>query len=386
MSESSNPDQSATLSAPSNSGLSPRRRYDRDIQSGLLVPDDAQSRAIDHTERLFRDLLDSPSRKSTGLVQKVLRLNKSKPRPVRGIYLWGRVGRGKTYIIDTFFGCLDTRRKLRIHFHSFMRKVHGDLKQLAGESSPLAIVAKKWAGDVDLLCLDEFHVGDITDAMILANLLEALFDNGVCLVTTSNEAPRYLYRDGLQRQRFLPAIDLLENHLEIVELSGDLDYRLRALEQADIYYAPHSSDANNALLDRFNAIAPSTGEPGGSIEIEGREIPTVRRADGVVWFDFDALCAGPRSTGDYIEIALCHHTIVLSDVPTMDKDSSDAARRFINLIDELYDRNVKLILSAAAAADELYTGTRLVFPFKRTVSRLLEMQSHEYLARPHLCD
>lgn len=366
--------------------MSPRQRYERDLRADLLVPDRAQSVAIDHTERLFHDLAGARSRKSPGLVEKVLRFNRSKPKTVRGIYLWGRVGRGKTYIVDTFFDCLDTSRKLRIHFHSFMRKVHHDLKKLPGESDPLTIVARRWAEDVDLLVLDEFHVGDITDAMILANLLRALFDNGVCLVTTSNEAPSNLYREGLQRQRFLPAIDLLEKHLEIVELAGDLDYRLRALEQADIYYTPHNDEVVKNLLERFTAIAPSHGESGGSIEIEGREIPTIRRADGVVWFEFAALCDGARSTGDYIEIALCHHTIVLSDVPVMDKDSSDAARRFINLIDELYDRNVKLILSAAAAVEELYTGSRLVFPFKRTVSRVREMQSHDYLARPHLCD
>jgi cell division protein ZapE len=386
MSESSNYDQTTASTAGLPRGLSPRQRYDDDIGAELLIPDRAQSIAIDHTERLFADLTRAKGRKSSRFVEKVLRLNRAKPQPLRGIYLWGKVGRGKTYIVDTFFDCLDTKRKLRIHFHSFMRKVHNDLKKLSGESDPLAVVARRWAEDVDLLCLDEFHVGDITDAMILANLLSALFDNGVCLVTTSNEAPSNLYRDGLQRQRFLPAIELIEAHLEVVELAGDLDYRLRALEQADIYYAPHDGEVVNALLDRFSAIAPSLGEPGGSIEIDGRAISTIRRADGVVWFDFETLCAGPRSTLDYIEIALCHHTIVLSDIPIMDKDSSDAARRFINLIDELYDRNVKLIVSAAATAEKLYAGTRLAFPFKRTVSRLTEMQSHDYLARAHLCD
>jgi cell division protein ZapE len=386
MSESNNHRNLPVQSQNLNVSLSPRQRYEQDIESAVLMPDTAQAQAIEHMERLYHDLANSGPQKPSGLFSKVLRLKKTNREPIRGIYLWGRVGRGKTYIVDTFFDCLTTERKQRIHFHSFMRKIHKELKQLNRESDPLVAVARQWANEIDILCLDEFHVGDITDAMILGNLLRALFDNGVSLITTSNEAPKDLYRDGLQRQQFLPAIALIEKHLEVFELAGELDYRLRALEQAGIYYTPHSDDTVAHLRQRFIDIAPSPGEAGGAVDVDGRSIQTIRRAEGVVWFDFQTLCAGARSTGDYIELALCHHTIVLSDVPIMDKDSSDAARRFINLIDELYDRNVKLIVSAAAEAEKLYAGSRLTVPFRRTISRLLEMQSHDYLARPHICD
>mgnify|MGYP003671569944 FL=1 len=365
--------------------LSPRQRYERDLAAGVLMPDQAQAHAIAHVERLYQDLGAQPERQ-VSFLDRILRRTNPGPDPIRGLYLWGRVGRGKTYIVDTFYDCVRDERKLRIHFHSFMRRVHGELRQLSHESDPLSIIGRRWATDIRLLCLDEFHVGDITDAMILANLLRALFDHGVTLVATSNEAPARLYRDGLQRDRFLPAIALLEQRLEVFELAGDLDYRLRALETAGVYYTPHNPDIEAQMAQRFRDIAPEPGEGGGGIDIDGRLIPTLRHADGVVWFDFDTLCGGPRATGDYIEIALCHHTIVLSDVPLLDRDASDAARRFINLIDELYDRNVKLIVSAAAAPEDLYTGTRLAEPFKRTASRLREMQSHDYLARPHLCD
>lgn len=371
--------------SPESDLLSPLQRYERDLAVGTLLPDTAQASAIAHVERLYQELGTVPARPGSFL-DRVLRRVSPGAEPIRGLYLWGRVGRGKTYIVDTFYDCVRDERKLRIHFHSFMRRVHGELRQLSHESDPLSIIGRRWSTDIRLLCLDEFHVGDITDAMILANLLRALFDHGVTLVATSNEAPSQLYRDGLQRDRFLPAIALLEQRLEVFELAGELDYRLRALEQAGVYYTPHNADTDAQMAQRFRDIAPEPGEGGGGIDIDGRVIPTLRHADGVVWFDFATLCGGPRATGDYIEIALCHHTIVLSDVPLLDRDASDAARRFINLIDELYDRNVKLVISAAAAPEDLYTGTRLAEPFKRTASRLREMQSHDYLARPHLCD
>ncbi len=386
MSESNHHDKSMQGSRRRHGRLSPRQRYEIDLESSKLIADNAQALAVDHVERLYRDLTAAASLPAPGILAKLFAGNKKPAGPVRGLYLWGRVGRGKTYIVDTFFDCLALQQKPRIHFHSFMRKVHGELKRLRHETDPLALIARRWAPELRLLCLDEFHVGDITDAMILGNLLAELFKNGVSLVATSNEAPSELYRDGLQRDRFLPAIGLLEKHLEVVELSGETDYRLRALEQAEVYYWPHCDAVVDALGQRFADIAPEPGAEGGSIEIEGREIGTRRYADGIVWFDFDTLCGGPRATGDYIEIALCHHTIVLSDVPVMDRDANDAARRFINLIDELYDRNVKLVVSAAAPPERLYDGQRLALPFKRTASRLREMQSHDYLARPHLCD
>jgi cell division protein ZapE len=386
MSESIEQDKFKLESRLNGAGLSPQARYLNDVAASILTPDAAQAHAIDQVERLYQDLVASEVSHPTSFLGKILNVRNRRAVPVRGLYLWGRVGRGKTYIVDTFFDCLATDQKLRIHFHSFIRKIHSELKRLSNESDPLAVIGRRWAKEIRLLCLDEFHVGDITDAMILGNLLRALFDNGVTLVATSNEAPKDLYREGLQRDRFLPAIALLENHLEVVELAGDLDYRLRALEQAEVYYTPHTQAVDETLTTRFIDIAPEPGIIGAWIEIDGRTIETRRHADGVVWFDFDTLCGGPRATGDYIEIALCHHTIILSNVPVMDNDTSDAARRFINLIDELYDRNINLLVSAAAHAEGLYTGRRLVQPFKRTVSRLREMQSHDYLARPHLCD
>jgi cell division protein ZapE len=386
MSESIEQDKFKLESRLNGAGLSPQARYLNDVAASILTPDAAQAHAIDQVERLYQDLVASEVSHPTSFLGKILNVRNRRAVPVRGLYLWGRVGRGKTYIVDTFFDCLATDQKLRIHFHSFIRKIHSELKRLPNESDPLAVIGHRWAKEIRLLCLDEFHVGDITDAMILGNLLRALFDNGVTLVATSNEAPKDLYREGLQRDRFLPAIALLENHLEVVELAGDLDYRLRALEQAEVYYTPHTQAVDETLTTRFIDIAPEPGIIGAWIEIDGRTIETRRHADGVVWFDFDTLCGGPRATGDYIEIALCHHTIILSNVPVMDNDTSDAARRFINLIDELYDRNIKLLVSAAAPAEGLYNGRRLVQPFKRTVSRLREMQSHDYLARPHLCD
>jgi cell division protein ZapE len=386
MSESIEQDKFKLESRLNGAGLSPQARYLNDVAASILTPDAAQAHAIDQVERLYQDLVASEVSHPTSFLGKILNVRNRRAVPVRGLYLWGRVGRGKTYIVDTFFDCLATDQKLRIHFHSFIRKIHSELKRLSNESDPLAVIGRRWAKEIRLLCLDEFHVGDITDAMILGNLLRALFDNGVTLVATSNEAPKDLYREGLQRDRFLPAIALLENHLEVVELAGDLDYRLRALEQAEVYYTPHTQAVEETLTTRFIDIAPEPGIIGAWIEIDGRTIETRRHADGVVWFDFDTLCGGPRATGDYIEIALCHHTIILSNVPVMDNDTSDAARRFINLIDELYDRNINLLVSAAAHAEGLYTGRRLVQSFKRTVSRLREMQSHDYLARPHLCD
>ncbi len=383
----------ATNKQSLNSGVSPavrrvgpKSRYRNDLAASRLIPDTAQGMAIEHVEKLYQDLTSRERLRPVGLMGKILKACNPRTETVRGLYLWGRVGRGKTYIIDSFFDCLNSDQKLRIHFHSFMLKVHRDLKELPNETDPLAIIGRRWARDIRLLCLDEFHVGDITDAMILGSLLDTLFDNGVTLVATSNEAPQDLYPGGLQRDRFLPAIELLEKHLEVVELAGNVDYRLRALRQADVYYNPHTKDVNDILATRFSDIASDPGVTAATIEIDGRTIATCRHADGVVWFDFDTLCSGARATRDYIEIALCYHTVVLSNVPVMDDDVSDAARRFINLIDELYDRNVKLVISAESAPEGLYRGNRLVGAFKRTTSRLREMQSHEYLARPHLCD
>lgn len=306
--------------------------------------------------------------------------------PVKGLYLWGGVGRGKTLLVDLFHGCLPPALGRRIHFHSFMRDVHAALKQLRGTQDPLDTVAEDWSRTARVLCLDEFHVVDITDAMLLAQLLEALFARGVTLVTTSNEAPSGLYRGGLQRERFLPAIALLERQLDVIEFTGGTDYRWRTLIQAATYYSPADAVAEEALARRYAALTRGPVQAAAPLCIEGRSIPVRAYGEGVVWFDFEALCDGPRGTGDYIEIACCFHTVLLSGVPAFGEDASDAARRFINLVDAFYDRGVNLLLSAAAAPDALYRGTRLAAPFRRTASRLVEMQSEAYLARPHISE
>jgi cell division protein ZapE len=365
---------------------SPRGRYEADLGAGAIAADPAQRGAVDCMERLHRELGKGRRAGSGGFVERLFGRRRTRWEPARGVYLWGKVGRGKTYIVDTFYDCLTFEEKRRIHFHSFMRRTHDALKGLRDQSDPLKRLGAAWAEEHRVLCLDEFHVGDITDAMLLANLLEALFDHGVTLVATSNEAPDELYANGLQRERFLPAIDLIKQHLEVFELSGDLDYRLRALEQAPVYYHCAAGEVRDKLEKSFLAIAPEIGACGVDLVVEGRSIPTVRLADGVAWFGFDVLCGGPRSTIDYIEIARCHHTVIVSDVPRLGRDDNDAARRFVNLVDEIYDRNVNLIVSAAAEPEDLYHGGRLAKPFLRTASRLREMRSHDYLARPHITD
>jgi cell division protein ZapE len=364
----------------------PLARYQSDIDSGLITPDAAQRDAAHQLQRVFGGLEADPQARVASLLARLL--GRSEPRwsSVRGLYLWGRVGRGKTYLVDMFFDCLPFAHKQRIHFHSFMRSTHHALQDWKNEIDPLKRVAAAWAAEHRVLCLDEFHVGDITDAMLLSNLLEALLADGVTLIATSNEAPDELYSGGLQRQRFLPAIALLKQRLEVVELVGDSDYRLRALEQAPVYYCCAPGEYHRQLELSFLAIAPQMGREDAEVIIEGRPIAAVRSAEGITWFTFDVLCGGARGTGDYIEIARLNHTVVVSDVPLLGRDDSDAARRFINFVDEIYDRNVNLIVSASAEPEFLYTGERLQKPFLRTVSRLREMRSHDYLARPHSTD
>ena len=366
--------------------MTPLQRYQADLRREGFVADKAQKRAIRHTERLYHELLAPPSPPPRRLFERLRKCPAAAPAPVKGLYFWGGVGRGKTYLIDAFYECLPLREKTRIHFHSFMQRVHRELQTLKDVASPLNLVADRMATDVRVLCFDEFHVSDITDAMLLGNLLKALFDRQVTLVTTSNEHPDKLYSGGLQRERFLPAIQLIKTHTEVIHVDSGVDYRLRALEKAEIYHTPLDESANRSLARSFEAVAPDAGEAGGTMDVEGREIPTLRRADGVVWFDFEAICGGPRAATDYIEIARCYQTVLVSDIPQLDELGNDAARRLIHLVDEFYDRGVKLIVSAACPPAELYTGTRLRKLFERTISRLEEMQSRHYLARQHISD
>lgn len=368
---------------PLSSDMTPLARYRAEGARPDFQTDPDQIAALTRLERLHSELLAAGTQQHSGFAWLTRRIRPRLPAP-RGLYLWGGVGRGKTFVVDTFCACLPEAIKVRVHFHSFMRDVHAQLRHLRGHQDPLRQVADRWSREMRVLCLDEFHVVDITDAMLLAQLLAALFERGLALVTTSNEAPDDLYRGGLQRDRFLPAIALIKQHLEVFHFNGAIDYRWRTLTQAATYYTPADEAAESALAQRFAALTQGTAREPAEIDLEGRVIPLRARADGVAWADFAELCERPRGTGDYIEIACCFHTVLISGVPCFTDEQSDAARRFINLVDEFYDRGVNLLLSANSAPDALYQGTRLAPPFRRTASRLTEMQSEEYLAKPHL--
>ena len=301
-----------------------------------------------------------------------------------GIYLWGGVGRGKTFLMDLFFNTLPTERKRRLHFHRMMREVHARLRDLRNIEDPLDRAAADIAKETDVLCFDEFFVSDIGDAMILGRLMQALFRREVVLVATSNSAPRDLYAGGLQRERFLPAIGILEQATYVLKLDGETDYRLRLLQEAGTYLSPADDVAYGKLEKYFSGIAPGEVAVDTVVEVLGREIPARKCAKGIAWFEFEALCEGPRSQQDYIEIARWYPTVIVSGIPMLDADRENAARRFIALVDEFYDRRVKLIVSAAAPIPSLYSGALLEFEFERTASRLNEMQTGKYLHSAHL--
>lgn len=364
--------------------MTPWERYQQDLNKAGFHSDHAQEEAVRHLEILHDRLLKAERRRRQPFRRVRRRLGRGPERPVQGLYLWGGVGRGKTYLMDTFYECLPLERKRRVHFHRFMHHVHQELRTLAGVKNPLEKVGRRLSEQAAIICLDEFFVADIGDAMIMAGLLRALFEYGTTLVCTSNIAPDGLYRDGLQRARFLPAIALLNDHLRVVNVDGGVDYRLRTLQQADLFYCPLGSDAEASLRRSYAALAVAAGCHDLELEINGRSLRARQHAEDVAWFDFQVLCNEPRSTSDYIELAREFHAIILSGVPVMGPDSDDQARRFINMVDEFYDRQVKLIMSAAAPITELYQGNRLAFEFQRTESRLLEMQSRDYLERPHL--
>jgi cell division protein ZapE len=419
-----------------------RDLYTQQLSERGFKPDPVQAAVVDRLDDLRQRLI--AAREADGSIVRrwfSALSSKSASEPVRGIYLWGGVGRGKTWMMDLFYQSLPFPERRRRHFHRFMHDVHAELKALHEREAPLEVVAEHIAQNTRVLCFDEFFVSDIADAMILGGLFAALFKRGVTLVATSNVEPRNLYKDGLQRQRFLPTIDLLEQHLDVIAVDGTTDYRLRRLTQAGTYLPSDAPDTVQRLQELFDELADHAGDngdvrdtigktsppanapanadgaptgpgqsppadlptggprtvnqsgrpwpnqravdPARSIEIEGRRIPVIRERSGVVWFDFMALCSGPRSQEDYIEIARDYQSVIVSDVPVLDSLHDDEARRFIALVDEMYDRNVNLIVSAAAPPVELYRGDRVAFQFERTASRLIEMQSEEYLAREH---
>jgi cell division protein ZapE len=352
------------------------------VDAGEIAPDTAQLEAMRSLDRLYRDLVTAPA-PPRGWRRRIARLAKRPTASPRGVYQWGSVGRGKTFMMDLFYAALPFDDKLRLHFHRFMASVHGDLKHFRQHEDPLERVADRLADRTRIVCFDELAVTDIADAMILANLFAALFARGVTLAATSNLEPRDLYRDGLQRQRFVPTIELIEARTEVVHVGGDTDYRLQFLEKADAYLHPSGAEADGRLEGYFHAISPDAGDSRGQIEVLNRPIDYLRTSDGVIWFDFEQVCDGPRSQDDYIELSRLYQTVLVSNVPRFDATRENQARRFVALVDEFYDRRVKLILSADAPLDDLYGGARLAHEFKRTRSRLEEMQSHDYLAAAH---
>lgn len=363
--------------------MTPLQRYQTDRLKPGFVHDPAQELAVAHLQDLFDRLVarETAGRWSSWLSS----LRRDNLVPEQGLYFWGGVGRGKTYLMDIFFDCLPFERKLRAHFHRFMQRVHRELETLREQkqANPLDRVAAGLARETRVICFDEFFVSDIADAMLLGGLFRALFRHGVTLVATSNIVPDDLYKNGLQRERFLPAIALLKAHVRVLNVDGGTDYRLRTLAQAELYHWPLDARADQSLMQSFRGLAPDAVQAAVSLDINARPLQARYLADDVAWFDFSELCQCPRSPADYIELARIFHAVLVANVPVLDDERNDATRRFINLVDEFYDRQVKLVLSAAVPLDALYQGSRLAFEFQRTRSRLLEMQSHDYLARPH---
>lgn len=364
--------------------MTPLQKYQQDLTREDFHYDAAQEYAVQQLQRLFDDFVRNTPEKPS-LWQK-LTGKMPADTPLMGLYFWGGVGRGKTYLVDTFYDCLPTKRKMRIHFHRFMHRVHEELKLLKGVSNPLPKIADKFKQEADILCFDEFFVSDITDAMILGTLMQELFARGITLVATSNIEPEGLYRNGLQRARFLPAIELIQKFTQTVNVDSGIDYRLRTLEQAEIYHYPADDAADENLYKYFMALSTEPRQQKVQIEVAGRKLSAKCVADGVIWFSFSELCESARSQYDYMELSRCYHTVLMSGVKQMGQAyaNDDAARRFIALVDEFYERHVKLILSAETALEQLYTEGLLTFEFKRCISRLQEMQSRDYLAKPHL--
>ncbi len=357
-------------------------RLERAFAEGRLQHDAAQLAAAARLDALAAQLNADRSGGWQAFAGLELPRLRTRAAP-RGLYLWGGVGRGKTRLMDLFYGALDLKARRRDHFYAWMRAVHAQLRAIEDQSRPLRIVADRIAAQARLVCLDEFFVSDIGDAMILAGLLEGLFRRGVVLVATSNLPPRELYKDGLQRARFLPAIAMIESHMDVVHLDGAMDYRLRSFAGQRTYFDCAGADATTRMRRLFDELA--TGTPGGptTLDVDGRPLAAIDTAQGIAWFAFATLCETARGAGDYLEIAHRYHTIFLSDVPVFTPDKEDGARRFLTLIDTLYDRGVNIVLSAAAAPAALYRGERLSFEFERAASRLVEMQSPRYLGTQH---
>ncbi|BDR19327.1 cell division protein ZapE [Vibrio sp. STUT-A16] len=366
--------------------MTPLQQYQKDIAEHGFQRDEAQYQAVVALDKLYHAIVEFQSTPVPQLSkwQKLMGKKIDMPEPPKGLYFWGGVGRGKTYLMDAFFDALPTQRKMRVHFHRFMYRVHDELKLLGDVENPLAKVADKFKEEADVVCFDEFFVSDITDAMILATLLQEMFKRQMILVATSNIEPQNLYRNGLQRARFLPAIDMILARCDVLNVDSGVDYRLRTLEQAEIYHYPLDEQANINLNKYYQQLTGERQIVAHQIEVNHRQLEVIEASDGVLHASFAQLCQTARSQNDYIELSRIYHTVLLADVQQMNRKIDDAARRFIALVDEFYERNVKLIISAEVPMEDLYTEGQLEFEFKRCLSRLTEMQSHEYLAREHL--
>ncbi|WP_187359922.1 cell division protein ZapE [Chitinolyticbacter meiyuanensis] len=363
---------------PSNTGISPQIWYDSLAGSPGFIRDEAQAAAIARLDALWHALVEFKRKRNRWFGRTLL----PQPELPQGLYLWGGVGRGKSFLMDAFFAGLPYRRKKRLHFHQFMQEVHAELRKLQGVSDPMVKVAERWARNVRVLCFDEFHVSDIADAMMLRRLLEQLLTRGVVMVATSNYAPDNLYPNGLQRANFLPAIALIKEKLDVLNVDGGTDYRMRTLTAARTYLMPHDAAAERELTTLFDAIATGR-ELERTLTVQGRKLKAQRHAPGVIWFDFAMLCGDGRGQADYLQLAREYHTVIIANLPQLTAAQSNPARRFTWLVDVFYDHRVKLVLSAAVPVDQLYVEGPQASEFFRTASRLTEMQSHEYLALPH---
>ena len=372
--------------------LSPTSRYLLALKEGSHQPDDVQQEAVSRLDTIYRELQEKPAAAAPaggGLRAKFSKLlGKREPAAeataVRGLYMWGGVGRGKTWLMDMFYQSLPGERKQRLHFHRFMLRVHEELTTLQGHSDPLEIIADRFKAQTDVLCFDEFFVSDITDAMLLGGLMKALFSRGITLVATSNIPPDELYRNGLQRARFLPAIDAIKQHCDIMNVDAGIDYRLRTLTQAHLWLSPLNGETSQQMDKLWLALAGAKREQMPTLEINHRPLPTLGVENQTLAASFDTLCVDARSQHDYIALSRLFHTVMLFDVPVMTTHLESEARRFIALVDEFYERHVKLVVSAAVPLYEIYQGERLKFEFQRCLSRLQEMQSEEYLKQPHM--
>ncbi|MFT4021661.1 MAG: cell division protein ZapE [Acinetobacter sp.] len=357
--------------------LSPAERYAQAIESGQFMPDDAQAQAVAELDRTWQELCANYNAS-----QSFFGRFKKQAAP-QGVYMWGGVGRGKTWLMDQFFDSIPFKRKTRLHFHHFMQHVHKELNKLSGQQNPLDLVADNIYKNAVIICFDEFFVSNVTDAMILSDLFQKLFNRGITLVATSNIAPDGLYKNGIHRDRFLPTIEMVKTHCVVLNVDAGVDYRLRVLKQAQLFKTPLNAEAEQWIAERFSALTQSQQISKDAIEINHRQIENLGHSGDVLWCDFRELCLKPRSPADFIEIANTYNTVLVSAIPHLTDQISDATRRFIYLVDEFYDRGVKLLLTSEDTIIEIYNGEKLAFEIERTRSRLLEMQSDDYLNAEH---